>query len=160
MLKTIKKWCYTIGTLGPLGEWATGHLIATLLTIPFLYVLAWFYYHSIIGTLAFLFCLLLKLVIISYLAHRHPEMHYGASFIISQAYAFLLTFVGINLTLKRILAGYLLFHLLRLFIPLIFYKIWQWNIRAWPYALGIIMQDVTTALSINIFFRIVLWLAL
>ncbi len=159
MLSRIKEICFNIATLGTIGEWKTGGLVASLLAIPLLFILRairWvkpaFHVTAIILIVA-----LIALCI-------HFALHYQTDkdpsiLILDKPIGFMIVLFGIPFSLKLMLIGFLLFHALTFFMPTLTQKLWDLNFDNLPDILGIFANDLVSGFIVNIFLHMILWIA-
>ena len=159
MFVRIKEWCFNIAMMGGIGAWYGGGFVASLVAFPvlFFFKMVSALHQGVYPLLCIAFMFLIILVI-------HGALHFqtdkDASYIIiDRILGLFVAFLGISLNLKFFIVGFLLFHFIGIFRPFIFNRIGSIDLRTLPGFLGIVVGDLIAGVSVNFFFRIVLWLA-
>lgn len=138
-----------ICTLGPIGYFGASGTIATLFTLPLVFLMhnlfgnSWLY----LGIISLLFIASIFLVnrALAYLHHKQDP----SEIVIDELIGCLLTFWGIVLSTKSVLVGFLLFRALDIIkIGLVRYA------ETWPEAWGVIGDDIIAALLANAILRL------
>ena len=159
MFTKIKEYCFTISTLGAIGQFRLGGLIGSLFAIPLLYFFRMVWHIKPNLYFALFALTILFFIGTIHLALRFPSHKDPSSIVLDKLFGYFLVFIGIPLTLKLFIVGFFLFHFVNLIRPFVLHKIWNINIENLPGVLGIMTGDIITGVAINVFFRIVLWLA-
>ena len=145
--------------LGGIGAWTGGGFISSLAAIPLLI------FARLISVMhqdaALIFCLAVIFAIILII---HGALHFqtdkdSSYLVLDRVLGFFIAFLGIQLTLKFFFAGFVIFHLVGVLRPFIFNRIGPLDLRTLPGVLGVITGDILAGAVVNIFLRLVLWLA-
>jgi phosphatidylglycerophosphatase A len=154
----IKKLSFKIATVGGMGEWRSGKLLASLFAFPILFLFKVFY--GIAPN--FLFWLILGLVFCSVLV-----VHFALSFVpgessspivLDKVIGLMITFAFIPLKWKLMIFGFVLFHLINIFRPFLFCKTLGKNIEKLPGAIGIVAGDAISGIICNVFLQLIVWI--
>ena len=159
MFTKIREFCFNVSTLGPVGGYRLKNQIAPLFAIPLLY------FVRIISVIkpgfVFLFFILLALFIsiASHLALNFLTDESPSHLVINKVVGFFLALVSIPFGLKFLITGYALFLIADIFWPFVFSHVWNINLKNLPGILGFLLESVIAGATVNIFFRLVVWLA-
>lgn len=159
MVEKIKKICFDIATLGGIGEIPAGGLVATLVSVPLLFILKAF---SWLGPT--FFALLVILITVFVLSVIHLALHYqtdkdSSVIVIDRLFGCLIVFLSIPISIKVLVIGFLLFNFFNFLSPFLWYKLGNINLEELPGVLGIIASDLVVGVVLNILFRLILWIA-
>lgn len=151
----IKERAFHIATLWGIGERFGGSFLATLVAIPALFLLrAGYVLSPSIFYVVTLVALLMSALVI-YLALHHQTDRDPSVIVLDKFWAFIIVFVQISFSVKLFVVGFLLFHLLRFFLPMLSYRLWNINFYEYPLRM---FNAIVAGCVLNIFFRLVLWL--
>jgi hypothetical protein len=158
MFARIKKFCFDLSTLGPVGGFQLRNQIAPLFAIPFLYFFRMV--SAIKPNFIYLFFILLVLfvLIVSHLALGFLTDKNPSNLVINKTFGFFLVLFNIPFGFKFLVAGYVLFLMANTFWPFIFSYVWNINFKNLPWVLGFLAESIIAGVTINIFFRLVVWL--
>ena len=159
MFTRIKELCFVISTYGNIGEWRTGGFVASLFAVPCIYLLRVLFHFklSFFYTIVFVLAALGILIIqgaLYFITDKDPSV-----IMLDKTLGFALVFFGIAFNIKLIITGFFLFHFLNFIGPLLFSRLWKIELNQLPGALGIVASDIIAGTVINIFFRLIWWLA-
>ena len=158
MLK-IKELCFKISTIGPLGYWATGGIIANLLVIPLLYLARMVYnLHVPIFFIVSIILAALSILVI-HLALSFPTDKDSSVIVLDRALGFIIVFIGVPFSIKFLIVGFILFNLFNFLRPFLLYRLWNFSLEELPGVLGILTGPVLTGIIINLFFQFAAWIA-
>ncbi len=156
MMMRVKEYCFKIASFWGLGERLGGSVLATALAIPVLFLLRACY--SWLNATAF-FPIIIAIALVStlviYLALQHHTDRDPSVIVLDKFLAFLVVFAGIKPSVKLIVVGFLLFHALRFFLPILVYRLWYINFYELPLRM---FSALCSGVVLHIFFRLVLWL--
>lgn len=144
----LEKLALQICTLGPIGYFGASGTVATLFTLPLVYLIHNFFGNSwlYLGIISLLFFVSIFLVnkALAYLHHKEDP----SEIVLDELIGCLLTFWAITLSSKSILVGFLLFRAFDIIkVGIVRYA------ESWPGAWGVIGDDVIAALFANIILR-------
>ncbi|MFH1831224.1 MAG: phosphatidylglycerophosphatase A [bacterium] len=159
MLLKIRELCFKTATLGPLGHFALGGLIATLCLTPLLYLIQILYWFN--ATLFWIIaaCAILSIIFTIHYALAYPTDKDSSVLVLDRALGFIIVFWSIPLGFKIISVGFFFFTLLNFLRPFILHRLWDINLERLPGALGVLAGPTLTGLFINLFFQLVFWIA-
>lgn len=138
-----------IATLGPLGYLVAPGTIATLVTMPFMYLLysyvtEWQYMIVFIGA-----AILLAIYIINRALEFFKDFNDPSQVVLDEVVGCLVTFYAIPLSWYSIIAGFLLFR---------FFDITKWfgiaQVEHLVGAWGVLMDDVLAGMLANVFLQV------
>jgi phosphatidylglycerophosphatase A len=144
----IKSFCAHIATLGPLGYLVAPGTVATLVTMPFMYLV-----HTYTTHWQYLILLIVAAIVAVYIINRALEFFKDfqdpSQVVLDEVIGCFVTFYAIPLTWYSMLAGFLLFR---------FFDITKWFgiakaerlVGAW----GVLMDDVLAGLLANAILQI------
>lgn len=159
MMLKIKELCFKISTIGPLGYWATGGIVANLLAIPILYLSRMVYgLHAPIFFVASIILVMLSVLAIHF-ALSYPTDKDSSVIVLDRLLGFLLVFVCVPLSIKFLIVGFILFNLFNFLRPFLLYRLWNFSLEELPGVLGILTGPVITGILINLFFQFSAWIA-
>ena len=150
--------CYQIATVGVIGGWPFGAVIASALAVMgmmgldrFLMLMPPSWYHSIFFTLFFL------AVLVTYGAYRASLEYAPSHIILDKVVGSMIAFYGISFSPHRwklLLVCFFLFHFLRFIKPLVLFNDTLKKIDALPGVLGIFASDIIFGLVVHVVIRI------
>ncbi|MBY0352780.1 phosphatidylglycerophosphatase A [Candidatus Babeliales bacterium] len=161
-MKTLVKFkeiCFAAATFGVVGNWRFGYLVAMLGTIPFLYFLRSLYWFNQQLFVYFLIALFAAIVVVLQSALQYPTDKDPSCIVLDRALGFMIVFLGIPLNLKFLIVGFILFHAANFFQPIVWYQVVHKNLERLPGFLGVVASDVLAGVSVNFFFRFILWMS-
>lgn len=138
-----------IATLGPIGYYGAPGTVATVLTLPAVFLL-----HTLISSQKIYIALVLSALAVAIFivkqALKQIKRHHDPSeIVLDEVIGCLFVFWGITLSVKAILVGFLLFRAL----DIIKFG-WIKRAEAWADAWGVMGDDIMAALITNIILRI------
>ncbi len=156
-LENIKEHCYKIATLGRIGRWWFGGIIATIFAFPvivlgkFIYEFSsTFFYWSTGITLIISF-------LIVWIATKHISTQYSANIVIDKVIGMCVAFFFVPLHWKMILFGFILFNVINFLRPILFRKSLGDNIEKLPLGVGIISGDIISGITSNLIMQLIIW---
>ena len=160
ILKKIREFCFNFSTLFGIGKWTFASFVAVLLSFP-LILFSRFIYKFIpvnyfnygIASLFFLYLVMI------YLALGFITEKDKSTIIINKTVGMLFVFWGIDLRIKFIITGFILFQLLSFFSPFIFYKIFNRRVETLPVHLAPLTGDIVYGVACNLFLQFLIWFA-
>ncbi len=159
MVTKCKEWCFHIATLWGLGKWYGGGLVGSLFAIPLAAIFrVAVYLHKDFFMLLALLVVILVMVII-YLALRFSIDEPTSNIILDRVFGLFLVFLGNPLTIKFVLTGFILFHFVMIMRPFLFNRLGTFDIRQLSGVLGVMSSAIIAGVSVNLFFKVVMWLA-
>ena len=160
ILEKIREICFDISTLFGLGESFLGSFIAELISLPLIFLSRFFYdilpIDYFLWTFGILFFISLLIIFLSlgFITDRDKN-----AIVLNKTIGMMFVFIGINLRLKIVVTGFVIFHLLRFFGPFIFYRIFNRRVESLPAHVAPLFGDVVYGITCNIFLNIILWIA-
>ncbi len=154
----IRSSCFYLATIGGFGKLRIGGLIASLVALPilFMFKVVFFLFPHFFMLAAVVFIVCLILVLQGALCFHSDQQ--TSIIVLDKTLGTFLIFLGTPLTFKFILVGLLLFHGCIFFRPIFINRVGVIDFRYLPGVFSIIAGDVIYGLSINIFFKMVVWL--
>jgi phosphatidylglycerophosphatase A len=156
----IKEICLNISSLGKLGQHRLiGGLIASFAAIPIVFILNFFAEIN----LSLFYILLLILLILSFgitqlalmlISDKDPGI-----IVLDKVVGLAAVFIYVPLTIKFILVGFVLFHILNFLLNYLIMRFVHIDIERLPGAIGILISDILSGLVINLFLRLIIWIA-
>ena len=155
MIETIKRYCLNLATLGRVGHWPSGSLIASLLAIALLAAGRVVYLvHP--GTMY----TLLAIVIVLFLAAM--QLGIGARtddsprIVLDRTLGTMLAFAGISFSLdywRLIIFGLILFHIFNLLLSYVRFAYVE-TLEKLPGVLGLVASELLAGILVNIILRL------
>ncbi len=156
MITSIKAFSFQIASFWGLGERLGGSIMASLLAIPALFLLRTLYWVNTNAFYISMTVLILGSFFIIHLALCHKINKDPSVIVLDKFLAFIIALTAIQPSIKIIVVGFMLFHLLRFFVPILCYRLWNINFYEFPLRM---FSAVAAGLILNLFFRLVLWIA-
>lgn len=155
----IRARCFYLATLGGLGKLRLGGLLASLMALPVLFIFKMmsFLHPHFFMIMASIFIVFLIIVLQGALFFHSNQQ--TSIIVLDKMLGTFLIFLGTPLTFKFIIVGFFLFHGCILFRPIFINRVGAVDFRYLPGVFSIIAGDVIYGISINIFFKMVVWLA-
>ncbi len=155
----IKEWCLAIASLGSIGHLPFGAPIAALLSFPLLIFLGWI---ALLNT-TFFYVMTIALISIMVLSvhislKMETDKHPGI-IVINNMLGMLIAFMGVPVSLKFAIIGFMLFYAAKFAAPSLIRKFAGHSLEQWPFALLFLGFDITAGLLVNVFLRFVWWMA-
>ena len=159
IIEKFKEICFFAATFGVVGNWRFGYMIASVATIPFLYFLRSLYWLDQQVFFYFLIALFTAIMIIFHTALQYPTDKEASCIVLDRALGFTIAFFGTPLNLKFLVVGFILFHASNFFQPIVWYQVVHKHLERLPGFLGIVASDILAGVSVNLFFRFILWMS-
>ena len=158
ILEKIKEICFNVATIGGLGKWRTGSFLASLLAFPLLIFDRILY--DISPTLFYWFiCLFLVFCwLVIYFALNFISDEYPSTIVIDKVIGMMITFAFIPLKWKLMVFGFIFFHVVDFFRPLVLREGLGRKINELPFGLGILAGDAVSGVICNLFLQLIVWL--
>ena len=158
ILEKIKKFSFNIASIGGLGRWKTGNFVASLLAFPLLAVDRILYNFS--STLFYWFVALSLGFgwLITYFALKFISDEYPSSIVINKVIGMMITFAFIPLKWKLMVFGFIFFHIVDFFRPILLREGLGRKINELPFGLGILAGDIVSGVICNVFLQLIVWL--
>ena len=160
ILKKIREFCFNFSTLFGIGEWSFASLIAALLSLPLLFVgrlvkdiVPLNYFNYGVASLFFIYLLVLFLAL-GFITEKDKS-----TIIINKTVGMFFVFYGIDLRIKFIITGFILFQILSFFAPYIFHKIFNRRVETLPANLAPLSGDIVYGVVCNLFLQFLVWFA-
>lgn len=153
----IKGFCSTFSTLGALGEWWLGGLVASIFAIPlllFFQSIYWFSFHLFAWTLVFTIALFLIVIQCTIFANREKAQDI---IVLDKIIGVMIALAGVSLRWRIIFFGFLLFHLLNTVKPFLWYRKVLRRVDHLPGIFGILGSDILSGVVVNIFLQVMAW---
>lgn len=161
----IREFFFNIATCGPLGAMPGGRLIASLLAIPLtllMGVLHWlnpFFYWMTFGGIFFVGVLSI------YLAMSMSIDQDFSVIVVDKVLGLMIVYCCIALSFKLYIAGFFLFHVANLLVPLALTRAYDivnsYQLSSFgrlSQLVAIMARDILAGISVHILLRIVVWL--
>jgi phosphatidylglycerophosphatase A len=153
----LKNFCYTIATLGSLGEWWLGGVIASAFAIPLLFLfrsLFWirasfFYWLLVVSLVA---CVL----VVHFALRAKPEIAKD-SIVLDKIVGVMIALAGVSLRWRIVIFGLILFHVLNTLRPFWFYRSVVRHIERIPGSIGVFGADLLSGALVNVFLHLITW---
>jgi phosphatidylglycerophosphatase A len=159
MFESLKEFCFHLSYYNGIGDWRTGSFVASLFSIPLIYLLRAFHSFSSIFFYTVSFILFLLILIVIQMALHHITDKDSSVIVLDKTLGMAIAFFGISFNFKFVLVGFCLFHLLLLTLPILTCWSCKIDLDSLPGVVGIVASDLIVGLVINLFFRFSLWLA-
>ena len=153
----LKKACFRIATIGALGEWWLGGAIASVLSIPLLFLLQslyWlsqpiFYWTLLLGAILFL------AVIQAALLFNYERA--ARAIVCDKIIGAMIALAGVPLRWRVVIFGFILFHVLNTIKPFAFYRKVLDQIERLPGAFGVLLPEIISGAIVNVFLNLIAW---
>ncbi|MFA6263614.1 MAG: hypothetical protein WCW33_03395 [Candidatus Babeliales bacterium] len=157
MTNIVSKWCLRIVSLGIPAHVPLGTIIGSLVALPLVALWRIAYDYAPTPMMWFALSAFIVAALTSFVASRVPAEQ-APLFVIDKVAGLVFVFMGIPLTFKLMVIGVVLFHLLRILLPLNKYDNYVQMIKF----IGTennIFYSVLSGLAINILLHFALWVA-
>ncbi|MBU1007998.1 phosphatidylglycerophosphatase A [Candidatus Dependentiae bacterium] len=155
--ENIKRACYAVATLSPLGEWWLGGVFASALGVPFLLLFQSVYW---LGNLLFYwtiaFTAILFLIITQWALHAYPEKAPKA-IVCDKILGVMISLAGVPLRWRIIFFGFVLFHLLNTLKPFAWYRRLIEYIEKLPGVFGVLGAEILSGVLVNFVLQLLVW---
>jgi phosphatidylglycerophosphatase A len=152
----IKTASYKIATIGGLGKWKLGILVASLIAFPLIFAL------DLIGKIngalllwSLILIIILFGVIINF-ALRVEQENVRETIVLDKVLGLIIAFLMVPLRWRVMIFGFVLFYIFNTIKIPTYYKIVS-KLEKLPWSLGVIIPDVLTGLCVNLFLQIMIW---
>ena len=153
----IKTASFKIATIGSLGEWWFGGVIASLLAIPILLLqsiywlsLSLFYWIVSLGSILFLLA-------IQWTLKQNPDKP-ASNIVLDKVIGMIIALAAITLKWRVIIFAFALFHFLNIFRPFNFYKKLITYMEKLPDVFGILGGDILSGICVNLLLQAIAWI--
>ena len=156
-IEKVKKACYSIATLSSLGEWWLGGVFASVLGIPFLLLLQSVYWlNDVLFYWTLAVSAILFLVITQWALQVDPERAPRA-IVCDKILGVMIALAGVPLRWRIIFFGFILFHMVNTVKPFSWYRKIIGYIERLPGVFGILGAEVLSAVLVNFFLQLIVW---
>ncbi|KKP24351.1 MAG: hypothetical protein SZ59_C0002G0197 [candidate division TM6 bacterium GW2011_GWF2_28_16] len=161
ILKNIKEFCFNVATLFGMGEVWGKSVLATIVSFPIIILGRFFYDVLPINIFLWIICILFLLsLIILYLAINFITEKDKSCIVLNKTIGMIFVFIGVTLRTKLVITGFVMFHIVALIAPYIFYRVFNRKIETLPAHVGIIFGNIIYGIICNIFLKLLAWIAL
>lgn len=160
----VKKSCYAIATLGGLGEWLIGGVIASTLSIPLMFLFRSIYW---LNTTFFVWFLTASIIFIFGVVHfalglkseqDQIDQYPAKNIVLNKIAGGMIVLIGVPLKWRIIIFGFVLFHVLDWIKPFPWYKKIFQRVESLPGVLGILGSEIFSGLLVNVFLQLIIWI--
>ncbi len=157
ILEKIRELSFNIATLGKLGEWRAGGLIASFFAFPLLLIfrLGGDFIQSFFWVLVGIFIIFYFLII--YFALTFISDRYPSDIVLDRIVGLCIAFAYVPLKWKLMFLGFVMFHIINFFRPFFFYKILEEKIERFSFSLKIFIGSILSGAICNIFLQLIVW---
>lgn len=153
----LKTACLRFATLGALGGWQFGGIVASIFAVPLL-----LFFQSIYWLSGTLFSWLILVVAIIFLGSIQIALLAGSErvarfIVLDKIIGVMIALAGVPLRWRIIFFGLLLFHLLNTVKPFLWYRKVVRRIEHLPGIFGVLGADILSGLVVNVFLQIIAW---
>jgi phosphatidylglycerophosphatase A len=145
----MRYWYTKVATLGPVGYMLAPGTMATLITLPFVFLFQELFVWQWLYLLAIMILAVWSVWVIHRTVYHIRRFDDPSEIVLDESVGCLLTFWGIGLSLQTVLVGFILFR---------FFDIFKLggirHFEKLPGAWGIVIDDLVAALLSNILLRI------
>lgn len=154
---SIHKLCYAIATLGSLGEWRVGRIIAFIFAIPFLFLFRSIYWlNQTVFMWTLLGVMVLSVLIIQ--VALQVDLENSKKFIVlDKVIGAMLALAGISLRWRIVIFALILFYIINTLKPFYYHKKISSYIERLPGVAGVLGVELLSGLSVNLFLRVIAW---
>jgi phosphatidylglycerophosphatase A len=162
----VKQSCYAIATLGCLGEWIIGGVIASTLSIPFMFLYKSIYWLNTTLFTWFLAASILALFLIIHFAFGlRPQPGETDRFpikniVLNKIVGGMVVLIGVPLKWRIVIFGFVLFHVLDWIKPFPWYRKIFSRIESMPGVFGVVGAEVFSGILVNAFLQLIIWITM
>ena len=156
----LREYCLKLAELGPVGEMFGGTLIATSYAFVCMVLGKFIYWVSPALSYSLFAILLLGGLIVLQLALGAISEKDVSVIMLDKFLGIFIAYAGISLEFvhwKLFAGAFILFHILLLLKPLLFYPRFMHRLTQFPGAIGLLADDVIFALLVNLFMHFGMW---
>lgn len=159
-MRSVRTIVNSVVTLGPVGNYPFGGGIATILAIPFVYIIDMLVWSlpSLYPGIYILSLSVAALFLIFALFNGHEGRPLPSAIVINRIVGMLLVFSGIPLNIKFLITGLCFFLLMRYALPRLLARYAGIDCDTWPFLLSVLTIDCAAGLLVNFAFRFIFWL--
>ncbi len=158
ILGKIREFSFNFATIGRLGGWLGGGLIASLLAFPLILIFRFFENLTPdFFTWLLIFCLIFYVLII-FFAVGFVSDRFPSEIVLDRIVGLTIAFWSIPMQWKLLVTGFIAFHLFNFFRVFFFYKVLEEKLEKISYSLKIIIGSMVSGFLCNLFLRLIVWL--
>jgi hypothetical protein len=159
ILEKLKEYSFDLATVGRIGSWFGGGLIASFLAFPLILILRFFanitpYFFYWLLVSLFIFYVIIIFLAVNFISDRFPS-----EIVLDRIVGLTIAFWAIPIHWKLMVVSFFAFHLINFFRPFFFYKILEEKIEKFSFALSIIIGSIISGVLLNLFMRLVVWIS-
>lgn len=157
ILQKIREISFKIATLGKIGEWTGGSLVASLLGFPIILISRLTFdfiepvFWSAVGVLFVLYFFILYFAL-GFVADKYPS-----DIVLDRLVGILISFAFVPLKWKLMLIGFIMFQVINFFRPFLFYKLFEEKLERFSFSLKIFTGTIVSGIICNILLQLILW---
>ena len=157
ILQKIRELSFKIATIGKIGEWTGGSLVASSLAFPVILAsrLSIDFIQPVFWTGVGIFLVLYFFIL--YFALGFISDRYPSDIVLDRFVGLLIAFAYIPLKWKLMLLGFCMFHVINFFRPFFFYKLFEEKLERFSLSLKIFIGTILSGILCNILLQLILW---
>ena len=152
--------CFKIATLFGLGERFYGVFVATMISLPLVFLFN--FVAQLIPYPSFLWMvgsLLFVSLFVIFLALRFVTDKDKTTIVLNNTIGMIFVFIGIPLKIKLMVTGFISFHIFTLLAPFVLYRLFSRRAESLPSYLAPLFADIMYGITANLFLKLIIWLA-
>ncbi|MCF7799514.1 phosphatidylglycerophosphatase A [Candidatus Babeliales bacterium] len=159
ILRRLEEYCYDIATLGKIGYWPFGGIIASLFAFPVIIIgkllhgfnITFFNWVTLLSIIFVFF--------IVWLASRFISEEFSQNIVIDKIVGLVVTFIYVPFYFKIAVFGFIIFNVINFSRRALNYRSLYRRTENLPFGLGIILGDVVSGIISNLIIHLVIWIA-
>ncbi|MFA5074674.1 MAG: phosphatidylglycerophosphatase A [Candidatus Babeliales bacterium] len=158
ILRRVEEYCYDISTLGKIGYWPFGGVIASLFAFPVIIIgkLLRSFNITFFNWVTLLAVIFVFLVV--WLASKFISEEFAQNIVIDKIVGLIVTFIYVPFYFKLAVFGFVIFHIINFARRALIYRNIYHKTENLPFGLGIILGDVVAGIISNLIIHLVIWM--
>ena len=158
----LKRICFMIATLGSLGEWWLGGVLASTLAIPLLFLFQSLYWLSntifywTLSAACVLFLIIIQWALQSS-TDEYDRCRVSRSIVCDKIIGAMIALAGVPLRWRVVIFGFLLFHFVNTVQPFYWYRKIIRQLDRLPGVFGVLSGDILSGVLVNVFLHLIAW---
>lgn len=158
----MRRICFSIASLGSLGERWLGGVLASTLAIPLLFLFQSLYwlnnliFYWTLALAGLLFLVIIQWALLSY-RDDFDKCRVANAIVVDKIIGAMIALAGVPLRWRVVIFGFVLFHVVNTVRPFYWYRKLLNHLERLPGVFGVLLGDLLSGVLVNVFLHVIAW---